>query len=58
VHLAVGIPREDVARVVVEVLRQPKTIGLAFDVVGGEKEVEKAVAEVAEGRIDTFEGRY
>ena len=58
VHLAAGIPREDVARVVVEVLKQPKTIGLAFDVVGGDKEVEKAVAEVAEGRIDTFEGRY
>ncbi|GAB7333095.1 hypothetical protein MBLNU13_g04767t1 [Cladosporium sp. NU13] len=58
VHWGNGIPREDVARVVVEVLRQPKTIGLAFDVVGGETEVEKAIAEVAQGRIDTFEGRY
>ncbi|KAM0711220.1 hypothetical protein Q7P35_001959 [Cladosporium inversicolor] len=58
VHWVNGIPRDDVARVVVEVLRQPKTIGLAFDVVSGETEVEKAVAEVAKGRVDTFEGRY
>ena len=58
VHIANGIPREDVARVVVEVLKQPKTIGLAFDVVGGETAVEKAVAEAAEGRADTFEGRF
>ena len=58
VHWASGVPREDVAKVVVEVLKQPKTIGLAFDVVGGETVVEEAVAEVAEGRIDCFEGRY
>ena len=58
VHLARGIPREDVARVVVEVLGQRETIGLAFDVVGGEKEVGEAVREVAEGRVDTFEGRH
>lgn len=58
VHLANSIPREDVAKVVIEVLKQPKTIGLAFDVVGGKTAVEQAVASVAEGRVDTFEGRY
>ena len=58
VHLAQSIPREDVARVVVECLKQPKTVGLAFDVVGGDVPVEEAVAGVAEGKVDTFEGRY
>ena len=58
VHLANSIPREDVAKVVIECLKQPKTIGLAFDVVGGKASIEQAVASVAEGRVDTFEGRY
>lgn len=58
VHLAAGIPREDVAKVVVEVLKQPETIGLAFDVVGGKTAIQQAVADVAKGKIDTFEGRY
>lgn len=58
VHLAPSIPREDVARVVIECLKQPGTVGLAFDVVGGGTAVEKAVAGVVEGRVDTFEGRY
>lgn len=58
VHLAESIPREDVARVVVECLKQPKTVGLAFDVVGGKTAIEKAVADVAVGKVDTFEGRY
>jgi nucleoside-diphosphate-sugar epimerase len=58
VHLAQSIPREDVAKVVIEVLKQPKTIGLAFDVVGGKTAIQQAVSDVAEGRVDTFEGRY
>lgn len=58
VHLAASIPREDVAKVVIEVLKQPKTIGLAFDVVGGKTAIQQAVSDVAEGRVDTFEGRY
>jgi nucleoside-diphosphate-sugar epimerase len=58
VHLANSIPREDVARVVVECLKQTGTIGLAFDVVGGETAIEEAVASVVEGKVDTFEERY
>lgn len=58
VHLAASIPREDVARVVIECLKQPKTVGLAFDVVGGDVSIEEAVKGVAEGKADTFEGRY
>lgn len=58
VHLAESIPREDVARVVVEVLKRDETIGLAFDVVGGKTTIGEAVAAVARERVDTFEGRY
>jgi hypothetical protein len=58
VHLAAGIPREDVARVVIECLKQPKTMGLAFDVVGGDVPIAEAVSGVAEGKHDTFEGKY
>lgn len=58
VHLAESIPREDVARVVVEVLKRDETIGLAFDVVGGKTAIVEAVANVAKERTDTFEGRY
>ncbi|KAM0713760.1 hypothetical protein Q7P37_010722 [Cladosporium fusiforme] len=58
VHLSQRIPREDVARVVVECLEQEGTVGLAFDVVGGETPFKEAVAGVVSERVDTFEGRY
>lgn len=58
VHLSARIPREDVAAVVVECLEREGTVGLAFDVVGGETEIGEAVAGVVKGRVDTFEGRY
>ncbi|KAF2719677.1 NAD(P)-binding protein [Polychaeton citri CBS 116435] len=57
-HLNAMISREDVAAVVVECIKNTGTVGLAFDVVGGETKIEEAVAEVAKGRVDTFEGRY
>lgn len=34
------------------------TIGLAFDVVGGETPIAEAVEDVATHKIDTFEGYY
>jgi nucleoside-diphosphate-sugar epimerase len=58
VHLAHSVSREDVASVVIECLKQPGTIGLAFDFVGGETSIEEAVASVAEQKVNTFEGRY
>lgn len=58
VHLGATISREDVARTVVECVKNDKTKGLAFDCVGGETPIVDAVAEVAKGRIDGFAGRY
>ncbi|KAK5116473.1 hypothetical protein LTR62_008022 [Meristemomyces frigidus] len=58
VHTTEAISREDVARVVVECWGNEGTVGLAFDVVGGEVAIRDAVAEVARGRIDCFDGRY
>ena len=58
VSLGQTVPREDVARVVVQCMKEPGTIGLAFDVVGGETPIAEAVGEVARGKIDTFEGFY
>ena len=58
-----SISREDVASVIVAVIDEPKTIGLAFDIVGGdgksdERSVEDAVGKIAQDKIDTFEGYY
>lgn len=58
VSLVPSIPREDVARVIFAAINNPKTIGLAFDVVGGDTPVEEAIEEVASKKIDTFEGHY
>jgi nucleoside-diphosphate-sugar epimerase len=58
VHLGSPISREDVAQVVVECLQMDGTIGLAFDVLGGETPIHEAVRKVAEAKVDTFEGYY
>lgn len=58
VHLGRMVKRQDVAKVVVESIKNDDTIGLAFDVVGGEDIIAEAVKEVGKGRIDTFEGFY
>jgi nucleoside-diphosphate-sugar epimerase len=58
VHLNTTIPREDVARAVLEVWKNEGTKGLAIDMVGGETPIREAIAEVARGRVDTFVGRY
>lgn len=58
VHMANKIPREDVARVVVECVKNPETTGLAIDFVGGSTPVADAVAQAAKAKVDCFEGRY
>jgi len=58
VHLGKSISREDVAEVIVRCINTPSTIGLAFDVVGGDSPIAHAVDEVGGQRVDTFEGRY
>lgn len=58
VHLGTPVRREDVAGVVVACIENPDTIGLAFDVVGGQDAIVDAVKKVGDGRIDTFEGYY
>lgn len=58
VHLKTVISREDVAAVVVQCIRDEGTIGLAFDVVGGETPIAEAVSSVVKDRVDTYEGFY
>ncbi|KAE9989657.1 hypothetical protein EG327_002420 [Venturia inaequalis] len=58
IHLGAPIAREDVARTVVECIKNDGTIGLAFDVVGGDEDVRKAVEGVVSGKQDTFEGYH
>ncbi|KAH0149971.1 NAD(P)-binding protein, partial [Aureobasidium melanogenum] len=58
VHLGNSVSREDIAEVIVQCIKNPSTIGLAFDVVGGETPIPQAIEEVASQKIDTFEGHY
>jgi nucleoside-diphosphate-sugar epimerase len=58
VDITHSISREDVAYVLAEVINNDGTIGLAFDVVGGSTPIADAIKEVAEKKIDTFEGNY
>jgi len=58
VHLKTTVSREDVARVVVACMQNEGTVGMAFDVVGGDVDVEEAVRKVVQDKADTFEGRH
>jgi nucleoside-diphosphate-sugar epimerase len=63
VGVARTIKREDVASTVMACIDNEKTVGLAFDVVGGDDKedalpVEEAIRKVADGHIDTFDGFY
>lgn len=58
VHLGQMVTREDIARVVVASINNPQTIGLAFDVVGGQTPIIDAVNDVGANKVDTFEGYY
>lgn len=57
-HINTTIPREDVAAVVVEAMKQDGTKGLAIDIVGGSTPIKDAIAEVVKGKVDTFAGMY
>lgn len=56
IHLGTPVSREDVARTVIECIKNDGTIGMAFDIVGGDEDIEKAVEGVVSGKQDTFEG--
>lgn len=58
VHLSTTISREDVAEVVIQCIANSGTIGLVFDVVGGDTPIAEAVKDVATQKIDTFAGYY
>ncbi|KAK5092383.1 hypothetical protein LTR70_003930 [Exophiala xenobiotica] len=58
VHFGKPISREDVARVVLACIEKEGTAELAFDVVGGDIDVNEAVRNVAEKKEDCFEGFY
>ncbi|SMR47675.1 unnamed protein product [Zymoseptoria tritici ST99CH_3D1] len=57
-HITVMVPREDVASVVVECIKNESTKGLVFDLVGGETPIKDAIADVVKEKTNTFEGRY
>lgn len=58
VHFDTMISREDVAKAVVEIMKNDGTKGLAIDMVGGDTPIKDAIAEVAKNKVDTFAGRY
>lgn len=58
VHLGSPISRADVAAVVMECLENDGTIGMAFDVVGGEVSIKQAVQGAVERAEDCFEGLH
>ena len=58
VHLGNPVTRADVAATVVECLQNEGTIGLAFDVLGGDQSIKEAVQRVVDRKEDCFEGFY
>jgi nucleoside-diphosphate-sugar epimerase len=52
------VSREDVADVFVTCIENHATVGLVFEVVGGDIPVEDAVNYVVEKNIDSFEEKY
>jgi nucleoside-diphosphate-sugar epimerase len=58
VSLEKTISREDVASVIIECIKNKGTVGMAFDVVGGNTPIQQAVQDVVDAKVDTFEGQY
>lgn len=58
VHINQVISREDVASVILEVMKQDATKGMAMDCVGGDTPIAEAIATAAREKADAFEGRY
>lgn len=58
IHMVNTVSREDVARVILACIEDDRTIGLAFDVAGGEIPIAKAIDQVVEKGMDTFVGMF
>lgn len=58
VHFGKGVSRQDVARVVSYCVDDEDISGLAFDVMGGDVDIDEALEAVAEKREDCFQGFY
>lgn len=58
VHFGKGVSRQDVARVISYCVDDEDISGLAFDVVGGDVDIDEALDTVAEKREDCFQGFY
>jgi nucleoside-diphosphate-sugar epimerase len=58
VRLGQQISREDVAATIMECIKNEGTVGLAFDLLGGDVPIKEAVKRVADERVDCFEGYY
>ena len=54
VHWKEKVSREDTAAVVAECIEDDRTIGLAFDIRGGDVPIAEAVKEVGRERVDCF----
>lgn len=57
-HFGKGISREDVARVLSYCVDDEDISGLAFDVLGGNTDIDDALDYVAEKRVDCFQGYF
>lgn len=58
VHFGKGVSRQDIAKVVSYCVDDESISGLAFDVVGGETDLDDALRAAAEKQEDCFEGFY
>ena len=58
IHLVKTISREDVAQVILECIKDKRTVGLTFDITGGDLEIGEAVKQVVEKGMDTFDGMF
>ncbi|KAE8447519.1 hypothetical protein EG329_010649 [Mollisiaceae sp. DMI_Dod_QoI] len=58
VQLAKVVKREDLARVIVQCIEEPGTIGLVFDVAAGDSPIPEEISRVASERVDVFDGFY
>ncbi|KAI9709913.1 MAG: hypothetical protein M1820_002990 [Bogoriella megaspora] len=52
------VSREDVASVIFECIKNPATVGLAFDFVNGDTPIQEAVQGVIDSKVSTFQGQY
>jgi nucleoside-diphosphate-sugar epimerase len=58
VHLGNPVSRADVAQAIIETIKNDGTIGMAFDVLGGDKGIKEAIEQVVAQKADCFKGFY